>query len=144
MDRLHNGSIPPFVHSTFSVSFGRESKRCWSILPGGYATVSKRSHTRSKLVTCREFTTDNPLILVLCFPVGRMRGAEHAVCTAVMSIPLDVHESNRSKHFLTIVISIQLQFTPYFATCNGNMYFIVILSGHSYRQRKHIEPESSS
>ena len=45
------GSIPPplfqnlanFIHPTLPVSFGRDSKSCWSLLSGVCAKGSKRS-----------------------------------------------------------------------------------------------------
>ncbi|KAI0211911.1 hypothetical protein LSAT2_003218 [Lamellibrachia satsuma] len=55
--REDGGSIPPppfrsldnFVHPTLSVSFGRDSKSRWSLLPDVYArgTVAHRKLTRS-------------------------------------------------------------------------------------------------
>ena len=44
-----------FVHPTLPVSFGRDTKSRWSLLPGVYARGSKISHTRGKCVTCRGF-----------------------------------------------------------------------------------------
>ena len=37
-------SFGNFFHSTLPVSFGRDSKSCWSLLFGVYARGSKRSH----------------------------------------------------------------------------------------------------
>ena len=47
------GSKPPppfrslgnFVYPTLHVSFGRDSKSCWSLLSGAYSRGSKRPHT---------------------------------------------------------------------------------------------------
>ena len=33
-----------FVHPTSLLSFGKDSKSCWSLLPGVYARGNKRSH----------------------------------------------------------------------------------------------------
>ena len=41
-----------FVHPTLPVSFGRDTKSCWSLQSGVYARRSKRSHTGGKYVTC--------------------------------------------------------------------------------------------
>ena len=47
-------NLGKFVHPTLLVSFGRDTKSCWSLLPGVYARGrgSKRSHTGGKCVTC--------------------------------------------------------------------------------------------
>ena len=54
------GSSPPafrnlrnLVHSTLPMSFGRDTKSRWSLLPGVYARGSKRSHPGGK---CCDFT----------------------------------------------------------------------------------------
>ena len=50
--------LPPFrnlgnfVHPTFAMSFGRDTKSRSSLLSGVYARESKRSHTGGKCVTC--------------------------------------------------------------------------------------------
>ena len=56
-DRVQNHLLPfqnlgKFVHPTLLVSFGRDTKSRWSLLPGVYARGSKRSHTGGKCVTC--------------------------------------------------------------------------------------------
>ena len=38
-------NLDNFVHPTLLVSFGRDTKSRWSLLPGVYARGSKRSHT---------------------------------------------------------------------------------------------------
>ena len=45
-------NLGKFVHPTLLVSFGRDTKSRWSLLPGVYARGSKRSHTGGKCVTC--------------------------------------------------------------------------------------------
>ena len=47
-------SLGNFFHLTLSVSFGRDSKSCWPLLPGVYARGSKRSHTGGRCVNCCE------------------------------------------------------------------------------------------
>ena len=45
-------NLGKFVHPALLVSFGRDTKSHWSLLPGVYARGSKRSHTGGKCVTC--------------------------------------------------------------------------------------------
>ena len=47
------GNLGKFIYPTLPVSFGRDTKRCWSLLSGVYARGSKRSHTVGKCVTYR-------------------------------------------------------------------------------------------
>ena len=45
-------NLGKFVHPTLLVSFGRDTKSRWFLLPGVYARGSKRSNTGGKCVTC--------------------------------------------------------------------------------------------
>ena len=63
-----------FVHPTLPVSFGRETKSRWSLLPGVYTRGSKRSHTGGKYVTCRGLKEWWSLSLTHQFPARE--GAE--------------------------------------------------------------------
>ena len=47
------GNFGNFLYPTLPVSFGRDTKSCWSLLSGVYARGSERSHTGGKCVTCR-------------------------------------------------------------------------------------------
>ena len=46
------GNFGNFLYPTLPVSFGRDTKRRWSLLSGVYARGSKISHTGGKCVTC--------------------------------------------------------------------------------------------
>ena len=48
-----------FVHLTLPVSFGRDTKRWWSLLSGVFASGSKTSHTGGKCVTCSRLTSSS-------------------------------------------------------------------------------------
>ena len=47
------GNVGNFIYPTLPVSFGRDTKTCWSLLSAVYARGSKRAHTGGKCVTCR-------------------------------------------------------------------------------------------
>ena len=51
-------SLGNFVHPTLPVSFRRDAKSRWSLLPSVYARGSKMSHTGGKCVGCRRLTND--------------------------------------------------------------------------------------
>ena len=64
--------LPPFrnlgnfVHLTLPVSFGRDTKRRWSLLSGVYVRGSERSHTGGKCVICSGLTNSrNPNSTIL-------------------------------------------------------------------------------
>ena len=73
--------LPPFqnlgnfIHPTLPVSFGRDTKSSWSLLPGVYASGSKRSHTGGKCVTSRGLKEWWSLFLTHRFPECERRRA---------------------------------------------------------------------
>ena len=64
-----------FVLPTLPVSFGRDTKSRWSLLPGVYARGSKISNTGGKCVTGREFKEWWSLSLTHQFPARERRRA---------------------------------------------------------------------
>ena len=47
------------MHPTLPVSFGRDNQSRWSLIPGAYASGSKRSHTGGKCITGLRLTSSN-------------------------------------------------------------------------------------
>ena len=95
-------NLGKFVHPTLLVSFGRDTKSRWSLLPGVYARGSKRSHTGGKCVTCRGLKEWWSLSLTHQFPARERR---RAGLTTLLSCPVldrkkkDANIFKSFKHF---------------------------------------------
>ena len=89
-----------FVHPTLPVSFERDNKSHWSLLPGVYVRGSKISHTGGKCITCRGLKGWWSLSLTHQFPARERRRA--GLTTLLRSPVLDMKKKKKNK-FRTII-----------------------------------------
>ena len=96
-----------FVHPTLPMSFGRDTKSRWSLLPGVYARGSKQSHRGSKCVTCCGLKKWWSLSLTYQFPACERRRA--GLKTLLRSPVLDRKKMEYVSHGLFRVKSTNIQ-----------------------------------